>query len=126
MPFLYRESALKCTMNIIRPSQKNFQPSRLGWAVLCWVGCVTSDKSNTVGYCRRSGVHSEGLSVGIPPQLILYGGDGSPALVPPKIQFGWELKGHCTLDGFCMHQVLLENMADFARRDSNPDPPVRS
>ena len=54
------------------------------------------------------------------------GGGGSSALIPPEVQFGWELGRHYTHDGIYMHQVPLACMAVFARWASNPGPPVRS
>ena len=89
----------------------------------CWVGWFN------VGLELRKWAIADGLGF-IPKNdrrhaiaiLIRLGGDGSPALV----LFGWELGGHCSYDGFYMHKVLLACMAVFARRASNPGPPVRS
>ena len=58
--------------------------------------------------------------------LIHYDGGGSPALVPPKVQFEWEHGGHCIHDVFFIHQVPFARMAVFCRRASNPGLTVRS
>ena len=52
--------------------------------------------------------------------LIHLGRDGLPALYPQKNNFEWELKGHCTHDGFYMHQVLLAYMVVFRHGSLGP------
>ena len=45
--------------------------------------------------------------------LIRHGGNGSLLWNTQRYDFEWELGGHCTRDGFYMHQVTLAYMAVY-------------
>ena len=55
--------------------------------------------------------------------LIRQGGDRSPALVPPKINFNRKAGRHCSCDGFYMHQMPLAYMAVFRQASLESGPP---
>ena len=52
--------------------------------------------------------------------LIRHGGNGSLLWNTQRYDFEWELGGHCTHDGFYMHQVTLAYMTVFRLASLEP------
>ena len=86
-----------------------FLKTVVGWVGLTSGWSFASGLLLTVWDSYRRIIRRHGKTI-----LIRPGRDGSSALVPLEVQFGWKLGKHCTYDGCYLHQVSLACILVFA------------